>query len=60
MVVLRIRCPDGLQLTRRFDSFVAVDRSKKVQGDLKTIVQPVETPEGVDATMAGAGVYNAV
>jgi Ca-activated chloride channel homolog len=47
------------RIVTQYTSFVAVDRSKKVQGDLKTIVQPVETPEGVDPTMAGAGIYNA-
>jgi Ca-activated chloride channel family protein len=40
------------RLVTRYTSLVAVDRSKKVTGDLKTIVQPVEVPEGVDASMA--------
>ncbi len=39
-------------LVTRMTSLVAVDRSKKVSGEAKTIVQPVEVPEGVDASMA--------
>ena len=44
-------------LVTRFTSFVAVDTSRKVgDGDPTTVVQPVESPEGVDVAMAG-GVY---
>jgi len=42
------------RLVTAYTSFVAVDRSKKVTGQSQTILQPVETPEGVDADMAGA------
>lgn len=47
----------GLQfgIVTRFTSLVAVDRSSKVDGQGRTIVQPVEEPEGVDGEMAGAG-----
>ena len=41
------------RLVTAYTSFVAVDRSKKVgDGDPTTIVQPVEEPEGVEASMA--------
>lgn len=44
-------------LVTRFTSFVAVDSSRKVgSGAPVHVVQPVETPEGVDAEMAGARV----
>lgn len=42
------------RMVTAFTSFVAVDRSKKIGGMLQTILQPVETPEGVDGVMAGA------
>jgi Ca-activated chloride channel homolog len=42
-------------IVTRFTSFVAVDTSRKVgDGAPKTVVQPVEVPEGVDPEMAGA------
>ncbi|MCP4676456.1 MAG: TonB family protein [Deltaproteobacteria bacterium] len=44
------------RLVTRFTSFVAVDRSRVVDGKLRTIAQPVETPEGVDPYKAGAKV----
>lgn len=47
------------RLVTRFTSFVAVDKSRTVNGTLKTILQPVETPEGVDAMMAGAQIVGA-
>ncbi len=47
------------RLVTSYTSFVAVDRSRTVRGKLKTIVQPVETPEGVDPHMAGAEVLMA-
>lgn len=38
-----------------YTSFVAVDESRRVgDGDPQRVVQPVEVPEGVDGTMAGA------
>ena len=41
-------------LATRFTSFVAVDSSRRVgKGQPKTVVQPVEGPEGVDVDMAG-------
>lgn len=40
------------RLVTAYTSFVAVDRSKRVGGELRTIVQPVEAPEGVDPAMA--------
>ena len=41
------------RLVTAYTSFVAVDRSKKVgNGKTRTVVQPVEAPEGVDPTMA--------
>jgi Ca-activated chloride channel family protein len=45
----------GLQfsLVTPFTSFVAVDNQRVVgDGDPRTIVQPVERPEGVDVAMA--------
>jgi hypothetical protein len=36
-----------------------VDRSRVVEGESTTVVQPVEAPEGVDAEMAGAPVRTA-
>lgn len=44
----------GYRLVTAYTSFVAVDRSKTVDGILRTITQPVETPEGVDPHAAGA------
>ena len=45
----------GHRLVTRYTSFVAVDRSRVVgKGTPKTIVQPVEAPEGVDPVAAGA------
>lgn len=46
----------GLQhrLVTSFTSFVAVDRSRRVDGPLQQIVQPVEAPAGVDPIAAGA------
>ncbi|MBI5511732.1 MAG: TonB family protein [Deltaproteobacteria bacterium] len=41
-------------LVTAFTSLVAVDRQSKVAGNAMTVVQPVETPEGVDAVRAGA------
>ncbi len=41
-------------LVTAYTSLVAVDRSKRVSGELLSMVQPVEVPEGVDAGMAGA------
>jgi Ca-activated chloride channel family protein len=42
-------------IVTRFTSFVAVDTSRRVSdGAPKTVVQPVEAPEGVDPAMAGA------
>jgi hypothetical protein len=42
-------------LVTRFTSFVAVDLSRRVgRGRPRQIVQPVETPEGVDPEAAGA------
>ncbi|MCK5689894.1 VWA domain-containing protein, partial [Myxococcota bacterium] len=41
-------------LVTAFTSLVAVDKSQTVDGESKTILQPVETPEGVNAQMAGA------
>jgi Ca-activated chloride channel family protein len=46
------------RLVTKYTSFVAVDRSTEVDGEARTIVQPVETPEGVNAEMAGAGVIS--
>jgi Ca-activated chloride channel family protein len=43
------------RMVTKYTSFVAVDKSSKVDGKSQTIVQPVETPEGVDASMAGPG-----
>jgi Ca-activated chloride channel homolog len=41
-------------LATRFTSFVAVDSSRRVgTGQPRTVVQPVEGPEGVDVAMAG-------
>jgi Ca-activated chloride channel homolog len=41
-------------LVTRFTSLVAVDTSRRVgRGDPRTLVQPVEAPEGVDVEMAG-------
>jgi Ca-activated chloride channel homolog len=41
-------------LVTRFTSLVAVDRTRRVgDGRPKTIVQPLEEPEGVDVDMAG-------
>lgn len=41
------------RIVTAYTSFVAVDRSRKVgKGKPKKVVQPVETPEGVDASMA--------
>jgi Ca-activated chloride channel family protein len=45
----------GYRLVTRYTSFVAVDKSTKVDGKSQTIVQPVEAPEGVDPNMAGPG-----
>lgn len=45
------------RLVTAYTSLVAVDRSRTVSGKLRTILQPVETPEGVDARMAGAVEY---
>jgi len=45
-------------LVTAYTSLVAVDRSRKVKGKAETIHQPVETPEGVDPFMAGAGVVD--
>ncbi len=42
------------RLVTAYTSFVAVDRSRKVDGPSTTMVQPVECPEGVDCAMAGA------
>ena len=42
------------RIVTAFTSFVAVDRSRVVEGEAKTVVQPVEAPEGVDAERAGA------
>jgi len=42
------------RLVTAYTSFVAVDRSRTVDGPLHTVVQPVEAPEGVDPRMAGA------
>ncbi len=39
-----------------YTSFVAVDRSRSVGQPGQTIVQPIETPEGVDPIAAGAEV----
>jgi Ca-activated chloride channel family protein len=47
------------RLVTAYTSFVAVDRSRKVDGSSTTVVQPVECPEGVDCTMAGAEVVRA-
>ena len=44
------------RLVTQYTSFVAVDRSRTVTGDLKTIHQPVETPEGVDPYKSSGGV----
>lgn len=49
------------RIVTAFTSFVAVDRSVKVSdGDPTTVVQPVETPEGVAAEAAApaAGIVN--
>lgn len=43
----------GYRLVTKYTSFVAVDKSTKVDGKSTTIAQPVEAPEGVDANMAG-------
>ncbi len=43
------------RIVTKYTSFVAVDRSSKVDGTSRTIMQPVQAPEGVDANMAGAG-----
>lgn len=42
------------RIVTAYTSFVAVDESTRVDGRSKTIVQPVETPEGVNRLMAGA------
>ncbi|MEE8409783.1 MAG: AgmX/PglI C-terminal domain-containing protein, partial [Myxococcota bacterium] len=42
------------RIVTKYTSFVAVDRSKRVNGETRTIVQPIESPEGVDPVMAGA------
>ena len=46
------------RLVTPYTSFVAVDKSRSTNGDLRTIVQPVEIPEGVNAQAAGAHVYS--
>ena len=46
----------GHRIVTAFTSFVAVDRSRQLDGVLKTVNQPVETPEGVDLSMAGGRV----
>lgn len=43
------------RLVTAYTSFVAVDKSTKVDGKLQTVVQPVHAPEGVDMAMAGVG-----
>ncbi|MEM6732200.1 MAG: hypothetical protein AAF658_11635, partial [Myxococcota bacterium] len=40
------------RVVTRFTSFVAVDKQRSTNGKLTTVVQPVETPEGVDASTA--------
>lgn len=45
----------NFDLVTAYTSFVAVDESRKVsRGDPRTVTQPVEIPEGVDARAAGA------
>jgi Ca-activated chloride channel family protein len=48
----------GFKIVTAYTSLVAVDKSRTVDGDLKTIVQPVEAPEGVDAKAAGAPAFS--
>ncbi len=40
------------RIVTAYTSFVAVDKTRTVDGTLKTVVQPVEAPEGVDPSMA--------
>ncbi len=44
----------AFRLVTAYTSFVAVDRSKTVDGILRSITQPVEAPEGVNPHAAGA------
>lgn len=47
------------RIVTQYTSFVAVDKSRRLSGQARTISQPVEAPEGVDATAAGAHVLSA-
>lgn len=40
------------RIVTQFTSFVAVDKSKKIKGQSRTIIQPVEAPEGVNMDKA--------
>ncbi len=40
-------------LVTRFTSFVAVDKSRVIEGPLSSTLQPLDGPEGVDLGMAG-------
>ncbi|MEO1170458.1 MAG: VIT and VWA domain-containing protein [Myxococcota bacterium] len=40
------------RIVTQFTSFVAVDSSKKIKGQSKTLVQPLEAPEGVNMQTA--------
>jgi Ca-activated chloride channel family protein len=45
------------RLVTAYTSLLAIDRSQRVAEPATRIVQPVEAPEGVDPTMAGATMY---